>query len=899
MSDNSCSLHKDGITLTDGSGGGNTVELKMDSSGNASLSGNNLDITINNLELSGDLTVSGTTTTVSSTVLEVSDTLIHLGDGNSSNGTALGFYGEYVNNGETATRYAGLFKDTSNDWRFFKSNAADLPSVNDIDPANDNDYEKAKVIADFSDGTATLSGGNLTDATNVTASGTISGGTLTDGDATLTGGELSVTNVDASGTVTADSFTDGDATITNGALSGVTNIEASGEISSNTLDVTSNTTVGGTLGVTGNTTVGGTFGVTGNTTVGGTLGVTGATTLTDALNANGGIFCDTDKFTVANTTGNTSVGGTLAVSGASTLNGNVTINGSDGLTVSSGHLTLGTGQYLKGQTGDPDNYENVFGAQFKAFGLFYAHDNFLVHDIDTSTNTFTIDNSTGNTSVGGTLGVTGATTLSSTLAVTSNASVGGTLGATGATTLSNTLDVSGATTLSDTLGVTKATTLSDTLSVSGTTTLSDTLGVTKATTLSDTLGVTGATTLSSTLSVSGNSTLSGNASVGGTLGVTGATTLSYTLGVTGATTLSDTLSVSGNSTLSGNASVGGTLGATGATTLSDTLGVTGATTLSSTLGVTGATTLSDKLIVSGNSTLSGNASVGGTLGVTGATTLSDELNVTGNTTLSYLEVDNLKMDSNTISSKTGNINITPITGSKIFLDTDISVDGGVITGATSISSTSFTGNLSGNITSTGNSSFTDVDITGGSINDTPIGDTSASTGSFTTLKTSDDCNFRGVFAIASNGIGVSVPIVSSNALTNTGTFSTNNGSFIVNSNGKGIFASDLDVNGTLTVDGELSANAYTATSDRNLKENIKELEDSLDTISKIQGYEFNYKKTGKLSKGVIAQEVEEILPSAVTTNDSGIKSVDYLQFIPYLIESVKELKSEIETLKSA
>ena len=209
MPDNSCRLHKDGITLTDGSGGGNTVELTMDSSGNASLSGNNLDITINNLELSGDLTVSGTTTTVSSTVLEVSDTLIHLGDGNSSNGKALGFYGEYVNTGETATRYAGLFKDTSNDWRFFKSYTADLPSLNDIEPGTDDDYEKAKVIADFSDGTATLSGGNLTGATGVTASGTIKADAFesnTGGETINFGDNLSVTGqITASGNINTTS----------------------------------------------------------------------------------------------------------------------------------------------------------------------------------------------------------------------------------------------------------------------------------------------------------------------------------------------------------------------------------------------------------------------------------------------------------------------------------------------------------------------------------------------------------------------------------------------------------------------------------------------------------------------------------------------------------------------
>ena len=78
---------------------------------------------------------------------------------------------------------------------------------------------------------------------------------------------------------------------------------------------------------TGNTSIAGTLGVTGATTLSSTLGVTGATTLTGALNANGGILCDTDKFVVADTTGNTSIAGTLGVTGATTLTGALNANG--------------------------------------------------------------------------------------------------------------------------------------------------------------------------------------------------------------------------------------------------------------------------------------------------------------------------------------------------------------------------------------------------------------------------------------------------------------------------------------------------------------------------------------------------------------------------------------------
>jgi hypothetical protein len=137
--------------------------------------------------------------------------------------------------------------------------------------------------------------------------------------------------------------------------------------------------------------------------------------------------------------------------------------------------------------------------------------------------------------VGGTLGVTGATTLSSfsasgaasltSLSVSSDATVAGTLGVTGATTLSS-LSTTGAASLTS-LGVTNNATVGGTLGVTGLTT---TNGVTNTGNISTTtLSTTGAATL-------GSAAITNNATVGGTLGVTGATTLS-TLTTTGAATL--------------------------------------------------------------------------------------------------------------------------------------------------------------------------------------------------------------------------------------------------------------------------------------------------------------------------------------------------------------------------
>ena len=92
-------------------------------------------------------------------------------------------------------------------------------------------------------------------------------------------------------------------------------------------------------------------------------------------------------------------------------------------------------------------------------------------------------------------------------------------------------------------------------------------------------------------------------------------------------------------------------------------------------------------------------------------------------------------------------------------------------------------------------------------------------------------------------------------------------------------------------------------SDKRLKENISPLSDSLEKISKIRGVEFDWKKNEEIHPneghdvGVIAQEIEEVLPEVVTTRDSGYKAVKYEKIVPLLIEAIKELKAEIDELK--
>jgi len=108
----------------------------------------------------------------------------------------------------------------------------------------------------------------------------------------------------------------------------------------------------------------------------------------------------------------------------------------------------------------------------------------------------------------------------------------------------------------------------------------------------------------------------------------------------------------------------------------------------------------------------------------------------------------------------------------------------------------------------------------------------------------------------------------------------------------------LEVNNTLITSSEpINAPDFNSTSDRNLKEDIVKIDDALDKIKKVNGYTFTYKKDKTRAAGVIAQEVEEILPEVVN-GEEGHKTVSYGNMVGLLIEAIKEQQKEIEELKS-
>lgn len=221
--------------------------------------------------------------------------------------------------------------------------------------------------------------------------------------------------------------------------------------------------------------------------------------------------------------------------------------------------------------------------------------------------------------------------------------------------------------------------------------------------------------------------------------------------------------------------------------------------------------------------------------------------------------------------------------------------GGINVGAVSASSVSLSGNItaSGFLVS-GQTGFLKADgtvdttsyLSNGNIKDPQITFSASGSGFSLGATQSFTLNQAGTATIA-------FAINSSSA--NTGStlvFRNSNGDF----SARNITISNLSA-ASVTASGTITALDYNSTSDLNLKTNISKVTNALDLIENINGVSFKWKQSGDNSMGVIAQEVEKVLPELIN-NSNEYKSVNYNGLIAVLIESIKELKAEIKELKN-
>ena len=222
----------------------------------------------------------------------------------------------------------------------------------------------------------------------------------------------------------------------------------------------------------------------------------------------------------------------------------------------------------------------------------------------------------------------------------------------------------------------------------------------------------------------------------------------------------------------------------------------------------------------------------------------------------------------------------------------------------------------------GTTPITGIDINSGSIDGTPIGANSASTVTATsviaTSFTGDGSNLTGIADTtysAGSGLDLSGTTfsVESDLRGKVYYMGRDSNDYIgvettylnVNLDGSERFRVEND--GDIHADGNVIAYSTTI-SDERLKKDIVKIDNALDKISQLNGYTFEYLADGKKSAGVIAQEVEKVMPSAIIEStlplkmgdddETEYKTVQYDQLHGLMIEAIKELKAEIEELKS-
>jgi hypothetical protein len=97
--------------------------------------------------------------------------------------------------------------------------------------------------------------------------------------------------------------------------------------------------------------------------------------------------------------------------------------------------------------------------------------------------------------------------------------------------------------------------------------------------------------------------------------------------------------------------------------------------------------------------------------------------------------------------------------------------------------------------------------------------------------------------------------------------------------------------------GLLTSTDYNSSSDKRLKKNIKTVDSALDKVIALRGVSFDWKEGGAKAIGLIAQEVEKVIPEIVSQDESGYLGIKYNNLIGVLVEAIKDQQEQINALK--
>lgn len=413
----------------------------------------------------------------------------------------------------------------------------------------------------------------------------------------------------------------------------------------------------------------------------------------------------------------------------------------------------------------------------------------------------------------------------------------------------------------------------------------------------------------------------GNATVNGVFSANSITVQgNSTFGLRGGNVTSGgVLYITGNVSI-GNASVNTTISTTTfATDLA--FSVTGATTLSSTLAVSGATTISGNSTLAGSlQTISGNANfdsgvlfvdaIHNKVGIN-STSPASVLDVTGNAAISSTLYVEGVITSNGGAVVNGQVNVVgQVNATSGFRSGTVGSSSGLIANSTTVLVGNSTANVITNasgITSQGTSAVTPASNTSG----TELGTTSKRWNLY--ANTGDFSNTLSVTTVSANaGLGTATQVLTSggsganaywaDAGVVVAADTSNNTRYVPYlqiSSGQATTVYVRSDNFTYNPNtGVVSATEFSATSDIRVKQDILTIDNALGKVSQLRGVSYKIKDSGLDNIGLIAQEVELVLPQVVRDNDQGFKSVTYGNIVGLLIEAIKELKQEIDELKN-
>ena len=460
--------------------------------------------------------------------------------------------------------------------------------------------------------------------------------------------------------------------------------------------------------------------------------------------------------------------------------------------------------------------------------------------------------------------------------------VGTTSTLTGAITGSNTINITGAATFGNTISAVNSATFSNTVSVTGATTLSNTLAVTNTATFSNTVAVTGAATLSNTLAVTGTSTLTGDVTAVGNIkaasaNVTGHTNVA-TIGATGAADFDNNLTVEGTTSLKGDISLGDATG--------DTITVGGrvgsnwnpSANNSKSLGLAGLrwklnseTINNSKVLATGNTTVTGFVNVVGTdgkLDVAQDSTFNSNVNLSNTGSLVFSNTGLTGVTKTLVQSNLVSVAHLNVTGSAVLPEDTTLTASDLGTANLIVTDTAkFTGSIAGdNFLQIGEgSNVVQINAAAGLV----ISDWKPQTSDTVDLGISGK-KWRNLFLSGNVSVG-NVTIDQAN----------------------------VTADNIIAKDDLIAASS----SDNALKDKVMKIDTAMDKVELIGGYEFVWNnnigdmRAGTPDYGVIAQEIENVLPHAVDINSRGYKTVNYNSLIPLLIEAVKELSDRVKELE--